>query len=249
MVFGLRVYIDGADRTAEAVSLAARPAEQSSMKNIHAAPWVPVFIEALGVLPCSYQRYYYKSAEMLAEALESFAKNGTRAEVVKRVERELFEKYREPNLDIKPPELAQRGGAHYSDAACNLICSIYSDRKDIQYVNTLNRGAIPFLPGDVAVEVSAVITKEGPIPIAVGNPPIAAQGLIYSIKSFERVAVEAAVTGDYGKALLAMTINPLVPGDTVAKEILDEMLVAHKEYLPRFFEDGKLKSGTDLLKV
>ncbi|MGR4031270.1 6-phospho-beta-glucosidase, partial [Bacillus sp. ZZQ-131] len=52
----------------------------------------------------------------------------------------------------------------------------------------------------------------------------------------ERTTIEAAVTGDYHKALLAMTINPLVPSDKVAKQILDEMLEAHKEYLPQFFK-------------
>jgi 6-phospho-beta-glucosidase len=70
----------------------------------------------------------------------------------------------------------------------------------------------------------------------VGDLPVACQGLVYTIKSFERVAAEAAVTGDYKKALLAMTINPLVPGDKIAKELLDEMLEAHKEHLPRFFK-------------
>ena len=235
MIFGTKVYVDGIDRTDEAVKKLARPAEEYSVKNIWAAPWVPEFIEAMGVVLCSYHRYYYKSDEMLANELENFKTKGTRGEVVKEVERELFEKYKDPNLNIKPPELAKRGGAHYSDAACNLICSIYNDKKDIQYVNTLNRGAIPFLAHDVAVEVSSVITKEGPIPLPVGdNIPVAAEGLIYSLKSFERVAAEAAVTGDYSTALLAMVINPLVPGDNVAKTILDEMLEAHKEYLPQF---------------
>ena len=235
MVFGARVYVDGIDRTDEAVKKLARPAEEHSVKNIWAAPWVPEFVEAMGVVLCSYHRYYYKADQMLAEALENFKANGTRAEVVKKVEKELFEKYKNPDLNIKPPELEKRGGAHYSDAACNLICSIYNDKKDIQYVNTLNRGAMPFLPHDVAVEVSSVITKEGPIPLPVGdNVPVAAQGLIYSLKSFERVAAEAAVTGDYNTALLAMVINPLVPGDNIAKTILDEMLEAHKEHLPQF---------------
>lgn len=32
--------------------------------------------------------------------------------------------------------------------------------------------------------------------------------------AFERLGAEAAVTGDYQTALLAMTINPLVPSDT-----------------------------------
>lgn len=241
MVFGKKVYIDGVDRTEEAIQLIAHPDEQLSMKNVFAAPWDPEFIEALNVIPCPYHRYYYKTDEMLAEQLESAKTTGTRAEVVKKVEQDLFEKYKDPNLDIKPPELEKRGGAHYSDAACNLISSIYNDKKDVQYINTLNSGALPFMPNDTVVEVSSIITKEGPVPLAIGDLPVACQGLIQSIKSFELVAVEAAVTGDYKKALLAMTINPLVPSDTVAKKILDEMLEAHKEYLPQFYENGVLK--------
>lgn len=78
--------------------------------------------------------------------------------------------------------------------------------------------------------------------MAVGDLPVPVRGLVQQIKSFERVAAEAAVTGDYHKALLAMAINPLVPSDVVAKQILDEMLEAHKEYLPQFFA-GDVKVG------
>jgi len=37
------------------------------------------------------------------------------------------------------------------------------------------------------------------------------------------------------KAWLINFTNPLVPSDAAAKQILDEMLVAHKKYLPQFF--------------
>ena len=241
MVFGRRVYVDGVDRTDEAIKKLARPSEEMTKKNEDAVKWQPDFFEAMGLVMCPYHRYYYKTDQMLEKAIKDFKANGTRAEVVKQVEAKLFEKYKDPNLDIKPPELDERGGAHYSDAACNLICSIYNDKGDIQYVNTLNNGSIPFLPNDVAVEISSIVTKEGPVPIAVGELPIAAQGLIQSIKSFERVAAEAAVSGDYKTALLAMVINPLVPGDEIAKVILDEMMEAHKEYLPQFFKNGVLQ--------
>lgn len=104
-------------------------------------------------------------------------------------------------------------------------------------MNTANHGAITGIPYESAVEVSCIITKDGPKPIAVGELPVAVQGLVTQIKSFERVAIEAAISGDYDKALLAMTINPLVPSDRIAKLILDEMLEAHKEYLPQFFTE------------
>ncbi|MED4227757.1 6-phospho-beta-glucosidase [Neobacillus cucumis] len=236
MVFGLNVYLDGVSVLNEVIEKMADPENALSMKNIAAVGWEPEFLRALNAIPCGYHRYYFKTKEMLEEELEAAATNGTRAEVVKQVEKELFELYKNPELAIKPPQLEKRGGAYYSDAACNLINSIYNDKRDIQPVNTRNNGAIASIPDDSAVEVNCIITKEGPKPVSVGDLPVAVRGLVQQIKSFERVSAEAAVTGDYNTALLAMTINPLVPSDKVAKEILDEMLEAHKEYLPQFFK-------------
>jgi 6-phospho-beta-glucosidase len=236
MVFGLNVYLDGVSILDDVIEKMANQESEMSMKNIKAIAWEPDFLRALHAIPCGYHRYYYKTKEMLEEELEAANTKGTRAEVVKQVEKELFELYKDPELAIKPPQLEQRGGAYYSDAACSLINSIYNDKRDIQPVNTRNNGAIASIPDDSAVEVNCIITKDGPKPISVGDLPVAVRGLVQQIKSFERVAAEAAVTGDYNTALLAMTINPLVPSDKVAKVILDEMLEAHKEYLPQFFQ-------------
>ncbi|WP_282060802.1 6-phospho-beta-glucosidase [Bacillus pumilus] len=235
MVFGLNVFLDGKSIMDQVIEDMADPNSTMSMNNIHAIPWDADFLKGLGVIPCPYHRYYYKTSDMLAEEKKAAENEGTRAEVVRALENDLFELYKDPDLDIKPPQLEKRGGAYYSDAACNLIASIYNDKHDIQPVNTINNGAISDIPNDSAVELNCVITKDGPKPIAVGEMPVAVKGLISQIKSFERVAAEAAVTGDYNTALVAMTINPLVPSDAIAKSILDEMLEAHKEYLPQFF--------------
>lgn len=183
---------------------------------------------------CPYHRYYFQSKAMLESELEEFAKGETRGEVVKRLETDLFELYKNPELDIKPPHLQERGGAYYSDAACRLISSIYNDKKDIQPVNVRNNGSILGIPNDSAVEVSCVITKNGPQPIVMGELPTAINGLIQQIKALERKTVEAAVTGDYSTALVAMTINLLVQSEQMAKVLLDELLEAHKAYLPQF---------------
>ena len=171
---------------------------------------------------------------MLDEELEEFKKGKARGQVVKELEGQLFELYKDESLDIKPPQLEKRGGAYYSDAACNLISSIYNDKRDIQVVNTLNNGAIRNFRDDQAVEVSSVITSEGPKPLSMGYLPQCTDGLVSDIKSFEILAAKAAVYGDYESALLALCINPLIPSDDLAKTILDEMLEAHKEYLPQF---------------
>ncbi|MCY7673873.1 6-phospho-beta-glucosidase [Bacillus safensis] len=236
MVYGLDVYLDGVSIMDQVLDELGNPNSQWSMRNIEAKNWEPSFVKGLGVIPCPYHRYYYKTKDMLEEEQKAAQEKGTRAEVVQQVEQELFELYKDPDLSIKPPQLEKRGGAYYSDAACNLISSIYNDKHDIQPVNTVNRGAIASIPAESAVEVNCIITKDGPKPIATGDLPVAVRGLVQQIKSFERVAAEAAVTGDYETALVAMTINPLVPSDEIAKQILDEMLEAHREHLPQFFK-------------
>jgi len=237
MVYGLDVYVDGVSVKEKVMNLLTDPKNSSFVKNVEGQGWEPEFIKALNALTCPYHMYYYKTDEMLAKELKNYEKGTTRAEVVKKLEDELFELYKDPNLAIKPPQLEQRGGAYYSDAAVRLISSIYNDKRDIQPVNTINNGAIASIPDDSAVEVSCIITKEGPKPISVGDLPVAVRGLVQQIKSFERVAAEAAVTGNYDTALLAMTINPLVPSDKIGKQILDEMLEAHKKHLPQFFNN------------
>lgn len=235
MVYGLDVYVDGKSVKKEVIDLLSNPENSSFVKNIEGLGWEPEFIKSLDALTCPYHNYYYKSKEMLEKNVKKAEKEGTRAEVVQKLEQELFELYKDPELDIKPPQLQERGGAYYSDAAVRLITSIYNDKRDIQPVNTRNNGAIASIPNDSAVEVSCVITKDGPKPITMGDLPVAVRGLVQQIKSFERISAEAAVTGDYDKVVLALTINPLTPSDTIAKKIIDEMMEAHKEHLPQFF--------------
>lgn len=236
MVYGLDVYLDGVSIKDKVINLLTDPNNSSFVKNIQGQGFEPSFLRALNALPCPYHNYYYKSREMVEKELENAKTVGTRAEVVKKLEEELFELYKDPNLDIKPPQLEKRGGAYYSDAAVRLISSIYNDKRDIQPVNTMNNGAIASIPSDSAVEISSVITKDGPKPLAIGDLPVPVRGLVQQIKSFERVAAEAAVTGSYDLAVLALTINPLVASDSLAKQIVDEMLEAHKKYLPQFFK-------------
>jgi len=234
LVYALDVKLDGRPILQELINNIDEM--KLTMKNIEDIPWSSEFVKALGVMPCSYHRYYFQHQAMQDHYMEEFKTGVSRASKVKLIEAELFELYKDPNLAVKPKQLEQRGGAYYSDAACNLITSIYNDKRDIQPVNTLNKGAISNLPDDVVVEVSSVITKDGPIPCHVGALPIGALGIVQNLKAYEIVAANAALTGDYGQALLAMTMHPFVSSEAVAKPLLDEMLEAHKEYLPLFFK-------------
>lgn len=237
MVYALQVLLDGEDVTKKVLALSTDPEKGMAitMKNIMPVSYEASFIKALGVLPCPYHSYYYRKDEQLGEELEQLKTGTVRALQVQKIEAELFKLYEDETLDIKPPQLEQRGGAYYSDAACSLIESIYTDRRDIQTVDTRNNGAIHGIDNDSAVELSCVITKEGPVPLTIGALPVAVNGLVQQIKSFERLTIEAAVEGDRDKALLALTINPLTPSDKVAKQVIEELLNAHQDYLPQFF--------------
>ena len=243
MVYGLNMYVDGKKVTDEVINGIAEGRLGQIVKNIADFDWDADFIKALGAMPCPYHRYYYQTEKMLSDEIEEFKKGKARGEFVKEVEKELFELYKDPNLDIKPPQLEKRGGAYYSDAACRLITSIYNDTRDIQPVDVRNNGAIQGIDNDSVVEVSCIITKDGPKPLTMGALPIAINGLVQQIKTFERLTIEAAIEGNYGKALLALIGNPLTSSDETAKIVLDELLEAHKEYLPNFKEYFEKKNS------
>ncbi|MFD6511019.1 6-phospho-beta-glucosidase [Bacillus sp. NPDC060175] len=206
--------------------------------NIFDVPFFKEQLKQMNMIPCGYHRYYYRYDEMLEHLLEEYndPNVGTRAQQVKQTEAELFELYKDPNLNYKPEQLAKRGGAHYSDAACETIASIYANKNTHIVVSTKNNGAVPDLAPDDVVEVSAYIGAAGARPIAFGSLQPAERGWLQVMKNMELCVEEAAVTGDYGLALQAFIINPLIPSGETAKRVLDELLIAHKRYLPQFAE-------------
>ena len=232
LVWGESVYLNGEEVTEKVLELMANATP--SMKNIQGAKWDPVFLKSLGMVPCDYHRYYYLTDEMYQIEKEQASLKGTRGEIVKKLDEELFTIYSQPNLDEKPEQLSQRGGAYYSVAAINLIDSIHNDRKDIQPVNVRNNGAISNLPDHVVIETNAIIGKKVLKPLATGKAPLKIAGLLQAVKAYEELTIQAAITGDYHTALQALCANPLVQSANAAKNVLDELLEAHKEYLPHF---------------
>ena len=230
-----RVFdLDGTDVTGKIIDAMYEGKDSGIPANIHDIPFFKEQLKQMNLIPCGYHRYYYRQQEMLAHGLEEYNGIGTRGQQVKQTEAELFELYKDPNLDYKPEQLTKRGGTYYSDAACELINSIYNDKRTTMVVSTQNKGALTDLPYDSVAEVSAIITAAGPMPISWGTLKPAARGMVQIMKAMEETTIEAAVTGDYGKALHAFTINPLVPSGQIAKTLLDEMLIAHKKHLPQF---------------
>jgi 6-phospho-beta-glucosidase len=218
------VKVDGTDRLPELL--------ERHGGEIAADLGLPVaLLEDLRVVPSTYLRYYYATAEVLDEQ----RRGPSRAERVAEIERGLLELYRDPALDTKPELLERRGGAFYSEVAAALIASLHAGTGDVQIVDVRNDGALPGLPADAVVEVPARVDAEGahPLPLAPLAPELL--GLAQQAKAYERLAVEAAVTGDRTVARKALLANPLVGSYRVAAPLLDALLEASRPYLPRFF--------------
>ena len=235
-IFATDVFVNGESRFDELLHKYAYLKEEDTiqMKNFVSLPYSPSFIKGLNAIPCPYHNYYFYTKEQLKEEQIQYQKGTVRGEVVSQTEEELFELYSHKELAEKPQQLAMRGGAKYSDAACNLIASIYNNTGDIQYVDVRNNGAIADLPADSAVEVACRITSDGPKPIATGELKLPISGYVHMMKTFERLVCEAAVTGNRDLAVTALNMNPLCQSDSDANQVVDELIEAHKEFLPQF---------------
>jgi 6-phospho-beta-glucosidase len=179
-------------------------------------------IRELGAIPSYYLRYFYTEDERLAELREE----KPRAQVVAEIECELLDLYRDPGLTEKPALLERRGGAFYSEAATQLVAALASNSGEPQVVDVRNGGALPGLAADDVVELPARIGREGAEPLP--QSPLAPEllGLVQHVAAYERLAAEAAVTGDRELAARALLAHPLVGQWPRSRELLERMLEA-----------------------
>ncbi|WP_163132916.1 6-phospho-beta-glucosidase [Agarivorans sp. Alg241-V36] len=233
-IWARKVLHEGRDKLQDVVEEMISGNDPLVPQNISPFKWPAELLRNMGMIPCAYLRYYYTSEDIMGQELEEASGAGTRGEVVKAMENRLFDIYRNPELNEKPKELEKRGGQYYSEAACELMSSIFNDKRTIMHVNTRNNGAIDGLPHDCTVEVSSMITKSGPLPLNVAPFPKDTLRLIQVLKEFETLTVEAAVTGDRNAAHRALILNPLVTTGTVLETALNETIEANLDYMPQF---------------
>lgn len=194
--------------------------------------WDAGLLKIVRALPSDYLNYYYYRESKLEQLIKE---EKSRGEVCKDIEKELLTLYKDPDLREKPAALDKRGGALYSEAALSLISAIYNDKDEIHVVNTRNNGALDFMGYNDVVEIGCRVNKDGvtPIPLkSFDNEHI--KELMRTVKAYEKHAAAAGLKGDYAEALRALMIHPLVGDYTKAKSALDEMMEAHREFLPQF---------------
>lgn len=118
-----------------------------------------------------------------------------------------------------------------------LMEAILENRNALHVVNLRNGGTIPNLPADAVVEVTALINAYGIRPVQVGPLPEALAAHLRHYVALQHQMVKAALTGDRRAALQAFLLDPMLQARLDLDEteaLLDELLAAQAEHLPRF---------------
>jgi 6-phospho-beta-glucosidase len=188
------------------------------------------FIRGLGMVPSYYLRFYYAHDAVVASQRGAV----TRAEEVARLEAELLELYADPALDTKPAQLAQRGGAWYSEAAVELLVALTGQpgAGTPMVVNVANGGTLPFLPADAVIEVPAAVSPGGAVPVPADPVEPLLRGLIAHAYAYEELALEAAIRGGRDRVYDALLAHPLVGQADQAEALTDRLLAENAQYLP-----------------
>jgi 6-phospho-beta-glucosidase len=212
------VSVNGVDRSPEAIA-AFRGLTINTATPGDSPAWVQGTIDYLQAIPNYYLLYYYEE-----KAWIDFQRNNpTRASEVMKIEDVLLEKFADETLVTKPVELMERGGAYYSDSAAELMADIHNDAGTVHIVNTLNNGAVHGFPDDAVMELPSIITKDGARSISSNAMRGDIDALVRTVKDFEMLTIDAAVTGNEQSALLALLTNPIGPDSSQARELWKDL--------------------------
>lgn len=159
-----------------------------------------------------------------------------RATIVQIVEKRTFELYEK--LDPRAYKLAcnTRGGKGYGEAGITLINAIWNNTNEIFSPDVVSMGCIQEFDPKCVCTTTSLVNGFGIHPICFPKLPGHMMSKIYAAKEYEKLAVEAAVTGSYHAALEALVANPLVNSYYKAEAALKDLLVTEKAWLPNFAE-------------
>ncbi|SEQ01006.1 maltose-6'-phosphate glucosidase [Ignavigranum ruoffiae] len=179
-------------------------------------------------LPNTYLKYYFYPDYVV----EHSNIHHTRAnEVMAGREKTVFEKARKIIEQGHAKEEAFDIDSH-AYFIVDLACALAFNTQERMLLIVENNGAIANFPDDAMVEVPCIVTSKGPEPITQGKIPMFNQALMFQQVTVEKLVVEAYVEHSYQKLWQALTLSKTVPSAKIAKELLDDLIEANKDYWP-----------------
>jgi maltose-6'-phosphate glucosidase len=122
----------------------------------------------------------------------------------------------------------------HAEFMIEVAVSIAFNKNDRYIIITENNGAINNMQDDAMVELVAELGINGPRVMSIGNLPQFYLGLLVNQVSSEKLLIDAYYEGSYNKALQAFTLNRLINDAKKARQVLDALIEANKEYWPEF---------------
>ena len=111
--------------------------------------------------------------------------------------------------------------------ALQLVDALYGDGPRVMILERPNRSSLPFLDEEAVVEVPCVVGRGGIVPVAIGDVPMEAQGLILQVRAAERAAIDAALSGSRSRGAAGPRAASAGAFGRVAERILDGYLTEH----------------------
>ena len=120
----------------------------------------------------------------------------------------------------------------HADYIVDLAMAIAEDTGEDFILMTENKGVVPNLSQDMMIEVRCRVDRDGAHPYPMKEADTFRKGLLENQHAYEKLTVEACLEGSYTKALQALTLNRCVNDWDTAKALLDDYIVANKDYWP-----------------
>ncbi len=179
-------------------------------------------------LPNTYLKYYLYSDYVV----EHTDPNYTRAnQVMDGREKEVFSAAREI-IEKGTAENCKFMKDDHASYIVDLARALAFNTKEKMLLIVPNEGAVENFDPEAMVEIPCIVGKDGYEKIAQGRIPQFQKGLMEQQVSVEKLVVEAWVEGSYQKLWQALTLSKTVLSAGVAKQILDDLIEANKEYWP-----------------
>ncbi len=138
---------------------------------------------------------------------------------------------------LKEPPRSYDGSQRGSEHGAYIIEGLETGRTYRGHFNVINQGAITNLPPDCVVEVPGYVNRHGVQIPSVGDLPLGCAAICNQTVSVQRMAVQAAITGDEMLLKQAVLLDPLTGAVCNPPEVwqmVDEMLVSQQQWLPQY---------------
>ena len=193
-----------------------------------------VLFERFGYFPVGSSNHVAENLPFYCNDLDVMKKYHIRRKGVLPRRQMLNEKKQQEIFDImngkKPiPEIQPS-----SESLADIVESLYTGKASRNIVAMPNQGQITNLPKDVIVETWADVNGSGIFPVMSGEIPEYLTGYMQTVIDEQEATVKAAITGDRNLIARAMHISPQVFNKEIVEDLTDELLEAHRKYLPHF---------------